>query len=285
MRRAEIEAKFDEIVAFAEIEKFIDTAVKHYSSGMYMRLAFAVAAFLEPEILLIDEVLAVGDVMFQKKCIGKMEDVARAGRTVLFVSHNMGAVRSLCTTGILLEEGRVAYAGSIGRCIEAYFTQVGVFHSADAVSAGEGMSSVGFGPVLVRGSRNSTVLQSEPFELETSLGIREEAGGFSVSCVVNDMHDRVVFQLKEESSALGVSSVLPGLYAIRVTLPPLWLNPGLYSVFFKAFISGTGQKMSQRSDKVPIDVTGAHGASGAPLHPAGAWSVRRVGLTDPAAAP
>src|SRR5450759_3606935 len=113
MRRTEIASKFDEIVAFAEIEKFMDTAVKHYSSGMYMRLAFAVAAFLEPEILLIDEVLAVGDVMFQKKCLGKMEDVARAGRTVLFVSHNMAAVRTLCNRGIVLHEGRVAETGNV----------------------------------------------------------------------------------------------------------------------------------------------------------------------------
>src|SRR5215468_2950855 len=97
MKRGEIDRKFDEIVAFAEIEKFIDTTVKHYSSGMYMRLAFAVAAHLEPEILLVDEVLAVGDAVFQKKCLGKMEEVSRTeGRTVLFVSHNMGAIQSLC---------------------------------------------------------------------------------------------------------------------------------------------------------------------------------------------
>lgn len=285
MRRAEIQAKFDEIVAFAEIEKFIDTTVKYYSSGMYMRLAFAVAAFLEPEILLIDEVLAVGDVMFQKKCLGKMEDVARTGRTVLFVSHNMAAVRSLCTTGILLEAGRVAYVGDISRCIEAYFKQVGAFHSTAAVSAREGTSPVGFGPVLVRGSRNSSVLQSEPFDLETSLTIRHEASGFSVLCTVNDMHDRVVFQVREQSSTLGVGALLPGLYRICVTLPPLWLNPGLYSVFFKAFILGTGQAKSQLSDKVPLDVTGAHGASGAPLHPAATWNVSRVGPTEPAAPP
>ena len=284
MRRAEIEAKFEEIVAFAEIERFIDTPVKHYSSGMYMRLAFAVAAFLEPEILLIDEVLAVGDVMFQKKCIGKMEDVARTGRTVLFVSHNMGAVRSLCTTGILLEEGRVAYSGDISPCIEAYFTQVGAFHSEAAILAGEGTSPVGFGPVLVRGSRNSTVLQSEPFELETSLGIRQEASSFSVLCTVNDMHDRVVFQVREQSSTLGVGAVLPGLYRICVALPPLWLNPGLYSVFFKVLISGTGQNKPQRSDKVPLDVAGAYGAAGAPLHPAATWNVSRVGPTEPATA-
>src|SRR5262249_54449439 len=100
MKRAEIARKFDEIVAFAEVEKFIDTAVKHYSSGMYVRLAFAVAAHLEPEILLVDEVLAVGDAAFQKKCLGKMGDVAKEGRTVLFVSHNMAAIQALCETGL-----------------------------------------------------------------------------------------------------------------------------------------------------------------------------------------
>src|SRR5204862_2694696 len=109
MSRGEIRAKFDEIVAFAETEKFLDTPVKRYSSGMYVRLAFAVAAHLEPEILVIDEVLAVGDAEFQKKCLGKMREVARGlGRTVLFVSHNMGAVRSLCETGLLLSEGKIA---------------------------------------------------------------------------------------------------------------------------------------------------------------------------------
>ncbi len=107
MKRAEIERKFDEIVAFAEIEKFIDTPVKHYSSGMYLRLAFAVAAHLEPEILLVDEVLAVGDARFQKKCLGKMGDVAKKGRTVVFVSHNMAAVTQLCQKAVWLEGGQI----------------------------------------------------------------------------------------------------------------------------------------------------------------------------------
>src|SRR6201999_2594585 len=102
MARSEIVAKFDEIVAFAEVESFLDTPVKRYSSGMYVRLAFAVAAHLEPEILIVDEVLAVGDAEFQKKCLGKMSDVARTGRTVLFVSHNLGAVRELCSRAILI---------------------------------------------------------------------------------------------------------------------------------------------------------------------------------------
>jgi len=124
MRRAEIESKFDEIVAFAEVEKFIDTPVKHYSSGMYLRLAFAVAAHLEPEILLVDEVLAVGDVEFQKKCLGKMGEVARGGRTVLFVSHNLPAVRSLCSRGIVLAQGRVAFDGPAGDAVEAYLSRL-----------------------------------------------------------------------------------------------------------------------------------------------------------------
>jgi lipopolysaccharide transport system ATP-binding protein len=111
MTRAEIKRKFDEIVAFAEVEKFLDTPVKRYSSGMYVRLAFAVAAHLEPEILMVDEVLAVGDAEFQKKCLGKMSEVAQGGRTVLFVSHNMGAVNRLCQRGLLLENGRVAFDG------------------------------------------------------------------------------------------------------------------------------------------------------------------------------
>jgi lipopolysaccharide transport system ATP-binding protein len=123
MRRSEIDAKFDEIVAFAEVERFLDTQVKHYSSGMYLRLAFAVAAHLEPDILLVDEVLAVGDLEFQRKCIGKMGRVAGEGRTVLFVSHNMAAVRSLCRSAMVLEGGRVVREGEPGECIAHYAAQ------------------------------------------------------------------------------------------------------------------------------------------------------------------
>ncbi len=123
MHRHEIERKFDEIVAFAEVEKFLDTPVKHYSSGMYVRLAFAVAAHLEPEILLVDEVLAVGDIGFQRKCLGKMGEVARSGRTVCFVSHSMPAIESLCEQAMLLERGRIVASGAstdvIGRYLAA----------------------------------------------------------------------------------------------------------------------------------------------------------------------
>jgi len=120
MKKAEIEGKLDEIVAFAEIDKFLDTPVKHYSSGMYVRLAFSVAAHLEPEILLVDEVLAVGDLAFQRKCLGKMDDVAQEGRTVLFVSHNMGLLQILCERGILLKQGAVFTDGTITEAVDAY---------------------------------------------------------------------------------------------------------------------------------------------------------------------
>ncbi len=124
MSRNEIKAKFDEIVAFAEVEEFIDTMVKHYSSGMYLRLAFAVAAHLEPEILIIDEVLAVGDAQFQKKCLGKMGDVAREGRTVLFVSHDLTAINSLCQRTIWLDKGQVAQIGATREVVSAYLNQI-----------------------------------------------------------------------------------------------------------------------------------------------------------------
>jgi len=120
MTKAEIRSKFDEIVAFSGVEKYIDTPVKRYSSGMYVRLAFAVAAHLEPEILIVDEVLAVGDAEFQKKCLGKMKDVSSQGRTVLFVSHNLAAVKSLCTRGILMERGRIVFSGSADETVEHY---------------------------------------------------------------------------------------------------------------------------------------------------------------------
>jgi lipopolysaccharide transport system ATP-binding protein len=125
MKKWQIDQRFDEIVAFSEVEKFIDTPVKHYSSGMYLRLAFAVAAHLEPEILLIDEVLAVGDVVFQRKCLGKMEAVAQEGRTVLFVSHNLAAVEHLCHKGIVLQRGSIAFSGNARDAVQFYLRDTG----------------------------------------------------------------------------------------------------------------------------------------------------------------
>jgi lipopolysaccharide transport system ATP-binding protein len=154
MRRMEIERKFDEIAAFAEVERFLDTPVKHYSSGMYVRLAFAVAAHLEPEILLVDEVLAVGDTGFQQKCLGKMGDVARAGRTVLFVSHNMPAVQALCDRAIMLDHGAVVAEGTTGAVVQEYLTSI----SRRAVLAPSDLRSLPrdprLQPVFVEGSIN-----------------------------------------------------------------------------------------------------------------------------------
>lgn len=149
MRRAEIENKFDEIVAFAEVEKFIDTPVKHYSSGMYLRLAFAVAAHLDPEILLVDEVLAVGDAAFQRKCLGKMNDVAHHGRTVLLVSHDMTAISHLASRCVLLEKGRVARIGPPEEVIAFYASQ----QSALQVDLQERNDRTGDGVIRLRSLR------------------------------------------------------------------------------------------------------------------------------------
>ncbi|HEY0172646.1 MAG TPA: ABC transporter ATP-binding protein [Pyrinomonadaceae bacterium] len=124
MRRAEVERKFDEIVAFAEIEKFIDTPVKRYSTGMYVRLAFAVAVHLEPEVLIVDEVLAVGDAEFQKKCFRKMQEVGKDNRTILLVSHNMAAIRNICSRGLVLERGRVVASGDIDNVVDSYLARI-----------------------------------------------------------------------------------------------------------------------------------------------------------------
>jgi lipopolysaccharide transport system ATP-binding protein len=142
MRKAEIVSQFDEIVAFAELEKFLDTPVKHYSSGMHVRLGFAVAAHLNREILIVDEVLAVGDMAFQKKCLGKMSEVSRVGRTVLFVSHNMAAVENLCRRGIVLNGGKIAFEGTAKEAVLDYLGRV----SGSRDSTGHCRSDYSTGP-------------------------------------------------------------------------------------------------------------------------------------------
>lgn len=145
MKKAEITRRFDEIVAFAEVEKFLDTPVKHYSSGMYVRLAFAVAAHMEPEILLVDEVLAVGDAAFQKKCLGKMSNVAREGRTVLFVSHNMAAVDNLCRRGIVLGGGQIQFVGGQTEAIARYLASA----TGNTTSLRDRLDRIGSGEVRI----------------------------------------------------------------------------------------------------------------------------------------
>jgi lipopolysaccharide transport system ATP-binding protein len=266
MRKTEIIAKFDEIVAFAEVERFVDTPVKHYSTGMYLRLAFAVAAHLEPEILLVDEVLAVGDVAFQAKCLGKMDRVARQGRTVIFVSHNMSAVRSLCHTGLVLDEGKVAVFGDVSGAIETYYRMVGALKTES-----DATPKRGFGPVTINGG-HGTVNSGEGFRAATTFNVPDEATGFSLYCMLADMHGRQVFSLVE-----GVGSVTPGIYAADVTIPPLWLVTGLYSLHFKVLFSGSFASARHVSDHVPVDIVGRADRSNVLLAPDASWSVRRSG--------
>ncbi|MFN0109777.1 MAG: ABC transporter ATP-binding protein [Blastocatellia bacterium] len=270
MRRNEIERKFDEIVAFAEVERFIDSPVKHYSSGMYMRLAFAVAAHLEPEILLVDEVLAVGDAAFQKKCLGKMGEITKEGRTILFVSHNMGAVRSLCNKGIVLSEGKLIESGDISSCIERYYKGIG------ALVSGEEESSVAhsrFGPLLLNETLDNTLMQSEPFQVSTLLNIDKDITGFSLYCILEDMSGGHIFHLREESNELGWNKNLPpGKFQLKISLPALWLNPGLYSLYFKVFFQGEYGSARHVSDKLMLDVAGTSSATNSVLHPRVAWS-------------
>lgn len=177
MRKAEIDRKFDEIVAFSEVERFLDTPLKHYSSGMQMRLAFAVAAHLEPEILLVDEVLAVGDAAFQKKCLGKMGDISRTGRTIIFVSHNMGPVRTLCDTGALLRDGNLIGFGAIDPLIAAYMDDCSLRTNSYTVTLPKApqrckvwMESVS---ILCNGQRSSILETGDKMSLEVKFCSRE----------------------------------------------------------------------------------------------------------------
>lgn len=270
MKKASIERQFDAIVDFAEVDRFVDTPVKHYSSGMYLRLAFAVAAHLEPETLLVDEVLAVGDMAFQKKCIGKMGDVARAGRTVMFVSHNMGAVRSLCQQGMVLHGGRLVEYAGVGQAIETYYKLT----NDNPRDAGAGPASgFGFGDVSVRDREGKTVDQSEPFSVGTTLHIGEEVNGFSVLCLLEDANQRGVFHLRRESSELAPSSRYKGAYDIRVNLPPLWLEPGMYSLYFKVLLRGEMASSRFVSDTLNLDFGGDSSGTNSVLAPKAGWSM------------
>jgi lipopolysaccharide transport system ATP-binding protein len=275
MKRTEIMRKFDEIVDFAEVENFIDTPVKRYSSGMYLRLAFAVAAHLEPEILLVDEVLAVGDAAFQKKCLRRMENVADEGRTVLFVSHNMGAIRSLCSKGIFLDQGQIVEQGDLGSCITRYFRSIGAL-GGDESNEDQAIRE-GFGRVHLPGVNGNTVENSREVTVATRLHLDQEVSGFSLFLILEDMHGHQIFHLREESNELKLRKPEPGTYDVRVVLPTLWLNPGLYSLQFKVKFWGKATSSRHTTDKYPLDITGANSASDSVLHPAADWSIAPAG--------
>jgi lipopolysaccharide transport system ATP-binding protein len=237
MKKGEIERKFDEIVAFAEIEKFIDTPVKHYSSGMYVRLAFAVAAHLEPEILLVDEVLAVGDAAFQKKCLGKMDDVAKQGRTVMFVSHNMSAVNNLCESAVVLEQGRILYEGPSGDAIRYYLQDLsnnGKEHAvSDQISFPKDLSK----PLQVRrlsiknGRKElSTVINyQEDFYIDLEIDLRQANQYYIALMFIANIHGNIILVTTDEDlteSPLARANV--GEYQYSVRFPGKLLKPGEY---------------------------------------------------------
>ena len=235
MKRAEIDRKFDEMVAFAEVEKFIDTAVKRYSSGMYMRLAFSVAAHLEPEILLVDEVLAIGDAEFQKKCLGKMQSVAAGeGRTVLFVSHNMDAIARLCRQALLLDNGRVLCSGDVPTVINAYL-RAGI-NQVERVSLRavprplpvRGQAKIvsarmvrGAGPAPWKLPFGENICFELEVEASSSLRALEVAvavvspRGFEIASCASGL-------------TLGVGEIKKGLHTVRIRYLDLCLVPGLY---------------------------------------------------------
>jgi lipopolysaccharide transport system ATP-binding protein len=272
MSRTQVKRQFDEIVAFSGVDKFIDTPVKRYSSGMYLRLAFAVAAHLDPEILLVDEVLAVGDAQFQAKCIGKMESVAQEGRTVLFVSHNMSAVRSLCSRGLVLRGGQIAYQGSVQTAIQEYFSDLGILGGETSEEVHDGRSV--FGRVTLNQGTTNTVGQSEPFELSTWFSLPKAASGFRLWCLFTDMRSQQLIAICRTSEELGFGSeVPPGRHELTLQFPALWLNPGMYSVHFKMLMSGDANSQKHVSNTFPLDVSGHSSPVEAILNPQTQWHV------------
>jgi len=243
MTRQEVRSRFDEIVAFAGVEKFVDTPVKRYSSGMRVRLAFAVAAHLESEILIVDEVLAVGDAEFQKRSLGKMEDIASRGRTVLFVSHDMGTIRKLCKRGVLLDRGAMAFEGGIEDAIHRYLE----LHSADAVpdssELSEGETVGGFRTLREDGSECRSFGHDEPVTLEFMVKDSSDHGELSFGvqlCALPSM-SKIFFDRYRSPSSTGPT-------AVRMTIPADLLVPGEY--VFNAGASSFSGEVLGRHDGV-----------------------------------
>jgi lipopolysaccharide transport system ATP-binding protein len=237
MKRREIAKKFDEIVEFSGVEKFIDTAVKHYSSGMYLRLAFSVAAHLEPEILVVDEVLAVGDAEFQRKCLGKMSDVAEAGRTVLFVSHNMSAILRLTEESIVLDKGQMVYRAPTREAVDFYMSS-GLSQSGERTWLPDEIPADAkpFKPLALRirdpqGKVIDTVQSRQPLEVEIEYELAEDIQGLRVGFYLSTIRGEVIFTSfdTDEPKQYDKYAVRPaGHYVSRATLPAHYLNEGQY---------------------------------------------------------
>ncbi len=282
MKRAEIERKFDEIVAFAEIEKFIETPVKRYSSGMYLRLAFAVAAHLEPEILVVDEVLAVGDAEFQRKCLGKMSDVACEGRTVLFVSHNMSAILRLTEETLVIEKGRLALRASTAQAVDYYlsrgYAQEGQrYWDEDEVPAG----AHPFRPLALRvvngqGKVVDTVRSVDPLTLEVEYRLDAPIQGLRVGIYLLSTRGEYIFTSFDTDDPQiyeRYSTRQPGSYISRCTVPANLLNEGRFVVGINAS-SYRIRRYFQEEQALTFSVDGA-GAPGMQ------WPEQRLGAVRP----
>jgi lipopolysaccharide transport system ATP-binding protein len=236
MSRTEVKRKFDEIVAFAELEKFLDTPVKRFSSGMYVRLAFAVAAHLESEIMLIDEILSVGDIDFQRKCMGKMNSVARSGRTILFVSHNMGAVRQLVNKCILIDRGAIKFMGNTDTCIDLYLKKnIRCSRSANKTFSHEPTDQC---PAVIKriSLRTYNAIETNTFSLgsqwtmELTVEALRSGFRFQASTIISTESGLRVYHLVCRDSGLEYFTSTGTRFIISVTIPKLMLYPGRYSV-------------------------------------------------------
>jgi lipopolysaccharide transport system ATP-binding protein len=254
MSRAEVRRRFDEIIAFSEIERFLDTPVKHYSSGMYVRLAFAVAAHLDPDVLLLDEVLAVGDTAFQRKCLGRISHVAEQGRTVLFVSHNADSVLKLCNSAIWMEHGRIARAGDVASVVEAYLPRP---------TPPERATSVRF-PVdkdapmqllnaILHGAPNGVAQMSDGFTFELTLLTRRLVAGAYVTVDIFDADERRVYWSADTDSP-RFARPEEGTAVLECECPPLLLTPGTYSAGFAVYSPTVGVVHHAKDMRVRFEV-------------------------------
>lgn len=283
MKRLEIDRKFDEIVAFSEVEQFIDTPVKRYSSGMYLRLAFAVAAHLEPEILVVDEVLAVGDAEFQRKCLGKMSDVAQAGRTVLFVSHNMSAVLRLTEETLVLENGHLTYRAPSQQAVD-YYMAAGFSGGGERLWAPSEIPSEAapFVPIALRlrdaaGRIADNVHSTEPISLEVEYRLDQTITGLRVGVYLLTMRGDYVFtsfDLDDPAQFMRLGVRPAGHYISRCTIPANTLNEGRYVLAVNASSFRIKRYFwDDHSLAFTVDATGAPGKH---------WPEPRMGSVRPA---
>ncbi len=282
MRRSEIDRKFDEIVAFSEVEQFVDTPVKRYSSGMYLRLAFAVAAHLEPEILVVDEVLAVGDAEFQKKCLGKMGDVAQQGRTVLFVSHNMSAILRLTEETIVLKHGRMIKRAPTQEAVD-YYLASGQAETGERIWEADEIppSAAPFRPISLRlrdrqGRIVDTIRSTEPATMELEYLLTAPLTGLRVGVYLSTMRGEYVlttFDVDDARRYEAFGARKPGRYCSRCTLPADLLNEGRYAVGVNASSFGVRRYfMDENALSFSVDISGAPGTQ---------WPELRHGLVRP----